>query len=234
MARRAVSALDGGALAPPGPETSEKLASKHPPKRWPAEYVDLVSLPSARVELITEAIVESAILSFRKGTANRGLRAQHLRDALNSEAKAQFLTQITRLIRFLAEGKVPSLFAPFLAGASLIALDKTKNDVFDVRPIASGEILRRLVSKCLCATQREKAGKHFVAGGQYGVCCPSGVERVTHMVRVKVAKVVKDHEDSCRDSGDRIAPTLDFVILKVDLKNAFNKVSRKHMLKLHP
>ena len=49
------------------------------------------------------------------------------------------------------------LFAPFLAGASLTALDKTKSGVFDVRPIAAGEILRRVVAKCLCATQKERA-----------------------------------------------------------------------------
>ena len=95
------------------------------------------------------------------------MRAQHLRDALNSEAKAQLLTQTTRLVRFLAEGRAPMIFAPFLAGASLVALDKTKKGVFDVRPIASGEILCRLVSKCLCATQKERAGKYFVEGGQF-------------------------------------------------------------------
>ena len=60
--------------------------------------------------------------------------------------------------------------------------------MFFVRPIASGEILLRLVSKCLCATQRKHAGEYLVKGGQFGVCCPAGAERVIHMVRVKVTE----------------------------------------------
>ena len=54
---------------------------------------------------------------------------------------------------------MPLAFAPYLAGASLFALDKTKNGIFDVRPIASGEILRRLVGKCLCMTRKEPTSK---------------------------------------------------------------------------
>ena len=174
-------------------------------------------------------MVEKAIRTFKKGTAARGLRAQHLVDALNSEAKAQFLTQFTRTVRFLAEGRVPVLLAPFLAGASLTALDKTKSGVFDVRPIAAGEILRRVVAKCLCATQKERAGKFFLEGGQYGVACPAGMERVVHHVRGVVQRETtesKEHEQIEK------SPALDFVILKVDLKNAFNRVSRHHVLKL--
>jgi len=153
-------------------------------------------------------------------------------DALNSEGKAQFLTQFTRTIRFLAEGHVPVQFAPFLGGASLTALDKTKDGHFDVRPIASGEILRRIVAKCLCATQKERAGKFFVEGGQYGVACEAGMERVIDNTRrvvkretTQIPELEKVHEHIEDD-------TLDFVILKVDLKNAFNRVSRHHMLKL--
>ena len=169
LAARAVAALDSGALATPGPETTAKLASKHPPKGKPIEHRNIDSLPSAQSAAITEAIVEKSIRTFKRGTAARGLRAQHLIDALNSEAKAQFLTMFTRTVRFLAEGQVPVVFAPFVAGASLTPLDKSKNGVFDVRPIAAGEILRRVVAKCLCATQKERAGKYFIAGGQYGV-----------------------------------------------------------------
>ena len=97
------------------------------------------------------------------------------------------------------------IFAPFLAGASLVALDKTKKGVFDVRPITSGEILRRLVSKCLCATQKERAGKYFVEGRPVWCMLPSGVERVTHMVRIKVANVVSEHESAAKLSTGGVA-----------------------------
>ena len=73
-------------------------------------------------------------------------------------------------------------FAPFFAGASLFALDKTKGGVFDVRPIASGEILRRLIAKCLCATHKKLAAKLFVPARQFGVACSSGAERVIYII----------------------------------------------------
>ena len=70
--------------------------------------------------------------------------------ALASGYRAPLLRELTMAVKHLCAGKAPIEFAPYLAGASLFALDKTKNHVFDVRPIASGEIMRRLVSKCLC------------------------------------------------------------------------------------
>ena len=124
------------------------------------------------------------------------------------------------------------MFAPFVAGASLTALDKTKDEVFDVRPIASGEILRRVVAKCMCATQKEQAGKYFVEGGQFGVACEAGMERVIHQTRRVVAQETSQARVGAEAHEHIEDLTQDFVILKVDLKNAFNKVSRHHMLKL--
>ena len=199
---------------------------------------DPITLPSARADLITETIVETVIREFKKGTASRGLRPQHLVDALNSEARTQILTQITKTVRFLAEA--PIVFAPFLSGASLTALDKTKDDVFDVRPIASGEVLRRIVAKCLCATQKASAGKYFVAGGQFGVACEAGMERVIYHTRSVVQRetcgqaAVEPEQEGLVLEHEHMenTPKLDFVILKVDLKNAFNRVSRYHILRL--
>jgi hypothetical protein len=106
--------------------------------------------------------------------------------------------------------------APFFAGASLSALDKTKDGKFDVRPIAAGELIRRLVAKSLCASQKVRAAEFF-APHQHGVACPAGAERVVHFVRQVCQKSNQDP---------------DFVILKVDLRNAFNLVSRKKMLEI--
>jgi hypothetical protein len=112
----------------------------------------------------------------------------------------------------------------------------------------------------MCATQKDRAARLFRGedpeAGQFGVACPAGAERIIHRTRLEVARVLaagaaspsraaetSDHkerergdssgalEHEHRERGDR-ARGLDFVILKVDLKNAFNNVSRKAILQL--
>ena len=75
-----------------------------------------------------------------------------------------------------------------------------------------GETLRRLTGKCLCLLVKTKASDFFDPL-QFGVACPLGSEKVIHGIR------------NCVDQhwGDE-----DFAVLKVDLKNAFNLVSRQH------
>ena len=60
----------------------------------------------------------------------------------------------------------------------------------------------------------------FIKNGQFGVACVAGIERVVHSTRRCVAENTQGLE----------AP--DFVLLKVDLRNAFNRVSRKAILRL--
>eukprot|EP00731_Ephydatia_muelleri_P032417 Em0023g924a len=100
----------------------------------------------------------------------------------------------------------------YLAGGNLTALNKAT--LGDIRPIAVGEVLRRLVGKCLCAALRVKAASFFESY-QFGVACPRGAERIIHGLRA----CVEEHwlEE-------------DFGVLKVDMKNAFNQVSRRALL----
>ena len=95
------------------------------------------------------------------------------------------------------------------------ALNKTTEaSKSDIRPIAVGETLRRLTAKCLCLTIREKARDLFQPL-QVGVACRSGSERITHGLR----KFIDDHWDDD-----------DFAVFKVDMRNAFNMVSRQAIL----
>ena len=77
-----------------------------------------------------------------------------------------------------------------------------------------GEALRRLVGKCLCAVTKEKASEYF-APLQMGVVCPSGAEKIIHGLRHCV-------EDYWMDE--------DFAVMKIDMRNAFNLVSRQALL----
>eukprot|EP00731_Ephydatia_muelleri_P024145 Em0016g416a len=84
----------------------------------------------------------------------------------------------------------------------------------DIRPIAVGETLRRLTGKCLCAVIKDKASELFHPL-QFGVACSAGSEKIIHGLR----KCIEDHWDD-----------EDFVVLKVDMRNAFNLVSRQAIL----
>ena len=137
-------------------------------------------------------------------------------DALTDCPGSPVLLQLTALVNHFQHGRAPRSIAPFFAGACLSALDKSKGGEYDIRPIAAGEIIRRLVSKCLCSTQKERATTFFKPW-QNGVATAAGTERVAHFVR----HVANTH-----------AEVSDFVILKVDLKNAFNMVSRRKMLEI--
>ena len=115
----------------------------------------------------------------------------------------------------LASGKVPVSVSKFLAGGNLTALDKNKpNSLPDIRPIAVGEALCRLVGKCLCAVTKEKASEYF-ASLQIGVVCPLGADKIIHWLRHCV-------EDHWMDG--------DFAIMKIDMRNAFNMVSSQARL----
>ena len=91
-----------------------------------------------------------------------------------------------------------------MAGGSLVALRKGAQDV---RPIAVGESLCRLTSKCLCVIKEDASA--FLQPFQFGVALPQGCEKVIHSLRHCL-------DDHWHDPG--------FVCMKVDMKNAFNLV----------
>ena len=87
-----------------------------------------------------------------------GLRAQHLLDAVCGAEQGATLHALESVVNILASGKGPRSLSMHLAGASLVALAKENGDV---RPIAVGEVLRRLTSKCLCSAVRSDAQRFF-------------------------------------------------------------------------
>ena len=119
------------------------------------------------------------------------------------------------IINLLASGEVPVVVSKHLAGGSLIALLKSEEDLpLDIRPIAVGEALRRLVGKCVCAVEKSKASDFF-APYQFGVACAAGAEMVIHGLR------------SCMDDH---WTDENFTVLKIDMRNAYNLVSRQALL----
>jgi len=111
----------------------------------------------------------------------------------------------------MVAGLAPRELAPFVAGAPLMALAKAGGGL---RPIAIGETIRRLVSKCCCEATVEDA-KVIFGPLQVGVATQGGAEASVHAVR----KLAKEFGE---DPGK--------IMLKVDFSNAFNMVDRTQML----
>ena len=93
-----------------------------------------------------------------------------------------------QVVYILLAGNAPITFSPYIAGGNLTSLLKPKGSGWDVRPIAVGEILRRLVGKCVCVLTKVKATRFFNPF-QYRVACSAGTEKVVHKLR----QVIEDN-----------------------------------------
>ena len=102
---------------------------------------------------------------------------------------------------------------PFLAGGSLTALLKKDGGI---RPIAVGDVLRRLTGKALVRAQKAKLVSYF-SPLQVGVAVPCGAEAVAHGWKIIMELFAGDP---------------DIVAVKVDFDNAFNNANRAEMLRL--
>ena len=166
---------------------------------------------------VKELNLMAILRSFPKlsAAAPSGLRIQHLIDAAEVPLKTPILQLLRKVISILASGKAPADVSIFLAGGNLTALQKSKPDCpLDVRPITVGEALRRLVGKCLCSMVKVKAAEFFDPL-QWGVACAAGAEKIAHGLR------------DCVDENWHVEG---FIVLKIDLVNAFNLVSRQALL----
>ena len=88
-----------------------------------------------------------------------------------------------------------------------------------IRPIAVGNIIRRLTAKCFSHALADKSSAFFQPY-QMGVAVRGGLESLIHTTRQIVEEIQAQEEE-----GD------DMMILRVDLVNAFNMVDRDEAFK---
>lgn len=201
-------------LAPDNPDTLASLQDKHP---LPLRPVVATPFPQdfAQPLSVSSSDVADAIGSFQASSAGGldGLRPQHLKELIAvtaGDGGQHLLESLVRLCNFLLKGDLNPEICPYLYGASLCALEKKDGGI---RPIAVGSVIRRLIAKLGCRAVRDEMAV-TLNPHQLGFGTPLGCEAAIHAVRL-FASDPKNAEN---------------VILKVDIKNAFNSIERDVML----
>ena len=208
--QKAVNALSAAKVAPTTPETTAQMKEKHPSAAEPPLPLDVQTV---EVPVFSEASVLKHLKSFKRGTAAgpSGLSAQHLTDLLGPASP--LLGPLASLTNSIAKGSVPDGAREYVFGAKLVALVKKDGGL---RPIACGEITRRLAAKSLGKLKEvRQLAKSLDA--QVGVGVSSGADSMITCLRRVGATFLR--------AGDPRKG-----IIKIDLKNAFNLVDRAAIL----
>ena len=171
--------------------------------------------PSSPVQF-SDVEVISVLRSFPSNSAPgpSSLRANHLKEAVfcpSPTVASRALVYLVEVVNILAAGLAPPFISPFLCAASLLAPKKKDGGL---RPIAVGEVLRRLTSKCVSRAVQPEAIS-ILSPLQVGVGIPVGCESIVHSVSSLLADpAISPGRKSC---------------LFVDFSNAFNSVDREAM-----
>jgi hypothetical protein len=204
----AVRCLDAQGTAPATPANARILQDLHPEAPLPVLPVEA---PPEAWAPNRESVMQ-ALRRFPRETAcgASGLHVAHLLEATKTtfpHINSAVVAGITRLVGLLIKGKLPAALASSLTLSPLTALLKKDGGL---RPIAIGEIWRRLASRVAVAHCRGQASDFFFPA-QLGVGLKEGVPTTVHAAQAVIHQL-----------GDR--PEL--AMLKVDFANAFNTASR--------
>ena len=106
--------------------------------------------------VVTSSSVLKALRGFPKASSPGGskLICQHLLDVIEGSttpSAQDCLANLTDLVCFLLSGQAHPSIAPWLTSATLTVLYKKHGGI---RPIAVGEVLRRLTSRLCCSAQQ--------------------------------------------------------------------------------
>ena len=210
-----IIASDDSVITPTS-EVVTALRLKHPPS--PLDLSPPPTEPVSQTSSVSEEEVMVTLKSFRPSSADGvdGLRLGHLKDLVapqTAEAGRRLQLALANLCSKLLQGQIPQHARDLLFAANLTALRKKDGGV---RPIAVGNVIRRLASKmaakCVIPELRRQ-----LPPVQLGVGVSSGCEAAAHHVRAFVQSPVMPGNN---------------VLVKLDMKNAFNTVRQDHFLEV--
>ena len=167
-------------IAPFSTDNYQKLLSKHP------QLAKFAALNPENLDsfFVTDFDLYKAIMSFPNGSAAGPdkIVPQIFKDLVsksNGSAGLIFLKSLTKLINLIGDGKIPEPLRPFFFGIKLIALIKIDGGL---RPIAIGNTLRRIASKC-AGSKALSERQNFFGNVQVGCGTKRGAEIAAHSFR---------------------------------------------------
>ena len=204
----AVKALNAEPPAKVNDESYKAMQERHPSASKPTVGRAEVPPHTVAFQRVLECIRE-----FKTTSAGSmsGLRPAHLRFFLGAASHVDVLYRFTDVVNKLLTGSLPEKTQKYVGGANLTALLKKDGGL---RPIACGDVWRRLTARCVC----KNFAKDFLGAldpHQFGVAISGGTEILVHTARLLYEKAFEKP---------------DFFLLKFDFRNAFNCISRQHFL----
>ena len=156
---RAAKVLASDGFAPVNKATLDSLKKLHPTEEKPI----VVQNFSSQAYQFSEENVLEQLNSFSRFTAAGPSKMfpEHLLHAVQCTASDQSqvaLRVLTKLVNISCRGELPEFVSQALCSASLSALLKKKGGI---RPVAVGEVLRRLIAKCLAKEANLEAKELF-------------------------------------------------------------------------
>ncbi|CAI5981979.1 unnamed protein product [Closterium sp. NIES-65] len=206
---RGLACLTVGELARPSEVMVQSLREKHPASagevpQWVRDFtIDTAQRPSLTTDILARAIHTAARAS---AAGPSGWVTEHLRDTFLTEPTC--LSHLLEVFNQWVAGQVPERARPWLAASNLVGLSKPNGDV---RPVAIGDVLPRILARALCISLRPAMVSYFLPCNQLGAGTRVGAEILTHSFRSTLAT----HPDWCA--------------LQIDVANAFNSFHRHVM-----
>ena len=193
--------------APQSAETRAALEALHPPlphaslPAWVPSYQ-----PTGELDIPTATLLRAFAGAPRLSSPGpSGWTYELLHDLFKEEEEDTVRgLPLSPLLHLLVNGRVPEAVAAALCSSHLLALAKPNSGV---RPIAIGEVWMRLASRSVMLHYRDDF-QELLAPLQLGVAVPGGSEAVVLGIRA----ALEAHPD--------------WVLLSMDLTNAFNSVDR--------
>ena len=202
-------------LAPVNKATLDSLKKLHPTQGKPF----VVQSFSSQAHKFSEEIVSEQLHSFSRFTAAGPSKMfpEHLLHAvqcITSDQSIIALRVLTKLVNICCRGEFPEFDSQVLCSASLSALLKKKGGI---RPIAVGEVLRRLIAKGLAKSEAILEANELFQSLQLGFGVKGGAEPIIYSTKLSYEKILT----SSSSSG----------ILQIDFCNAFYSIKCSEMLK---
>lgn len=197
-------------IAPLTDATYDILVSKHPA----GPEVSRIKSPPSAIHCSVEQVKQStSTFPVESGAGPSRLSPDHIKEAAVSFLQTSVYEQLTNIVNLIISGNIPAEVQPYFCGAFLSPLVKKDGSI---RPVACGDVLRRVSAKVLARAVKDKAATALFPH-QLGVAVPGGAEIAVHTWR-EVVEEQKSNPDA--------------VALKIDLSNAFNNVDRGKFLEL--